>query len=55
MKTENLYMIWAHPRTDSLTARVVEEMQGQAVEHGIKVTNLDPYRSNFDPVLAEAD
>jgi putative NADPH-quinone reductase len=55
MKTKNLYMIWAHPRTDSLTARVVEEMQGQAAEHGIKVTNLDLYRSNFEPVLAEAD
>jgi putative NADPH-quinone reductase len=55
MKTEKLYMIWAHPRTTSLTTRVVEEMQGQAAEDGIKVTNLDLYRSHFDPVLAEAD
>ncbi|WNN73833.1 NAD(P)H oxidoreductase [Kluyvera cryocrescens] len=55
MKTEKLYIIWAHPRTTSLTARVVEEIQGQAAEHGIEVTSLDLYRSHFDPVLAEAD
>ncbi|VDY65101.1 Uncharacterised protein [Shimwellia blattae] len=28
MKSENIYIVWAHPRTDSLTARVVEEIQG---------------------------
>lgn len=55
MKTENLYIIWAHPRADSLTAHVVKAMQDQAIKQGIDVTSLDLYRSNFDPVLREQD
>lgn len=55
MKTENLYIIWAHPRTDSLTANIVKDMQDQATEQGINVNSLDLYRINFDPVLHEND
>lgn len=55
MKTEKLHLVWAHPRTDSFTAQVVREIQEQAAEQGIEISNLDLYRSNFNPVLAERD
>src|ERR1700712_2373929 len=55
MKTENIYLIWAHPRADSLTARVVEEMQEQAARDGNSTTTLDLYRRGFDPVLGTED
>lgn len=55
VKTENLYIIWAHPRTDSLTANVVKAMQERAEQQGIKVTSLDLYRNNFEPILALED
>jgi NAD(P)H dehydrogenase (quinone) len=55
MKTENIYLIWAHPRADSLTARVVEEMQEQAALDGNSTTTLDLYRRGFDPVLGTED
>lgn len=48
-------LIWAHPRTDSLTARVVEKVRGELVTQGYEVTELDLYRSNFDPVLRVKD
>ncbi len=31
MKSENLYFVWAHPRSDSLTQQVVQQMQNQRV------------------------
>lgn len=55
MKTENMYIVWAHPRSDSLTAQVVEEIQGQAAHHGINVTSLDLYRIGFNPALGVED
>lgn len=55
MKTENIYLIWAHPRADSLTANVVEEIQGEAARQSIEVTTLDLYRRKFNPVLGTED
>ncbi|QZN94833.1 NAD(P)H oxidoreductase [Symbiopectobacterium purcellii] len=55
MKKNNMYIIWSHPRRDSLTAQVVQEIQGEAVRQGINVSTLDLYRSGFDPVLREDD
>lgn len=55
MKTENLYMVWAHPRPDSLTASVVKEMHDQAISQGINVTMFDLYRNDFHPVLEVED
>lgn len=55
MKNKNMYIIWAHPRRDSLTAQVVQEIQGEAARQGINVSSLDLYRSGFDPVLREED
>lgn len=55
MKLNNIYFIWAHPRSDSLTAQVVNEMQSEAVRHGYNVSSLDLYRSDFDPILRVED
>ncbi|WP_395489937.1 NAD(P)H oxidoreductase [Cedecea davisae] len=55
MKSENMYIVWAHPRSDSLTAQVVQEIQGEAAERGINVSSLDLYRSGFDPALGVDD
>ncbi|MCW2480524.1 NAD(P)H oxidoreductase [Candidatus Symbiopectobacterium sp. NZEC135] len=55
MKKNNMYIIWSHPRRDSLTAQVVQEIQEEAVGQGFNVSTLDLYRSGFDPVLREDD
>lgn len=55
MKSENMYIVWAHPRSDSLTAQVVQEIQGRAAHHGMNVSSLDLYRSGFDPALGIED
>lgn len=55
MKSENIYIVWAHPRIDSLTAQVVNAMQDEAKAQNINVTTLDLYRKNFDPVLRFED
>lgn len=49
------YFIWAHPKKDSLTAQIVESMKKHSMEKGFEVTELDLYRSGFDPALQEAD
>ncbi|WP_435955783.1 NAD(P)H oxidoreductase [Dryocola sp. BD626] len=55
MKSENMYIVWAHPRVDSLTAQVVKEIQGEAQEQGTKVSTLDLYRIGFNPALGVED
>jgi putative NADPH-quinone reductase len=55
MKSENIYMVWTHPRADSLTAQVVQEIQGRAEHYGMKVATLDLYRSGFKPALNVED
>lgn len=55
MKSENMYIVWAHPRADSLTAQMVQEIQKQATHHGINVSVLDLYRSGFNPLLGVED
>ncbi|CAI0838558.1 Putative NADPH-quinone reductase (modulator of drug activity B) [Serratia quinivorans] len=55
MKLNNIYFIWAHPRPDSLTAQVVDEMQREAAREGYNVSSLDLYRSHFDPLLRVED
>ncbi|MEO3989235.1 NAD(P)H oxidoreductase [Pseudocitrobacter cyperus] len=55
METKNIYLIWAHPRRDSLTAQVVKEIQQQAEDQQITVDTLDLYRMDFDPVLRMQD
>ncbi|MBK5143905.1 NAD(P)H oxidoreductase [Budviciaceae bacterium BWR-B9] len=55
MKSQNMYIIWSHPRADSLTAKIVEEIQGEATRNDINVTTLDLYRRGFNPVLEQDD
>lgn len=50
-----ILLIWAHPRSDSLTARVVAGVSQAATAQGLEVEELDLYRSGFDPVLREDD
>jgi len=52
---KKVHFIWAHPRTDSLTAHVVETMKAHALSKDLAVTELDLYRSNFNPLMQEAD
>lgn len=51
MPTARVLVAWAHPRTDSLTARVVEGVRGQLQERGVEVDTLDLYRAGWDPTL----
>jgi putative NADPH-quinone reductase len=55
MKTENMYLVWAHPRSDSLTAQMVDVIRSRSMQSGIKVTTLDLYRNGFNPVLDMED
>lgn len=48
-------IIWAHPRTDSLTAKIAADVIAEATAAGHEVDVLDLYRENFNPVLGEAD
>lgn len=49
------YFVWAHPKQDSLTAQIVESMKKHAKEKGFTISELDLYRSDFDPSLKEVD
>ncbi|WP_011582613.1 MULTISPECIES: NAD(P)H oxidoreductase [Chelativorans] len=50
-----IHIIWAHPRRDSLTGRVVNAISTEAQQLGMKIVELDLYRSGFDPVLEPED
>ncbi|MFZ4834662.1 NAD(P)H oxidoreductase [Rouxiella sp. Mn2063] len=49
------YIIWAHPRADSLTAQVVDALKKQAASQKMDVAELDLYRTGFDPSLGTED
>lgn len=48
-------VIWAHPRHDSLTARAVAAIKSEAERLGFSISELDLYRSEFNPVLRTVD
>lgn len=50
-----MYIVWAHPRSDSLTAQVVQTIRDEAERHNIMASSLDLYRNNFDPILRIED
>lgn len=50
-----IQVIWAHPRTGSLTATIVQEVIDQLTEFGARVDELDLYRSGFASVLDTLD
>ncbi|EQA9399614.1 NAD(P)H-dependent oxidoreductase, partial [Shigella flexneri] len=47
MQSERIYLVWAHPRHDSLTANIADAIHQRAMERKIQVTELDLYRRNF--------
>ncbi|WP_433850272.1 NAD(P)H oxidoreductase [Brucella pseudogrignonensis] len=51
----NVQLIWAHPREDSLTARVAIAVREELSASGITVSELDLYRMEFDPSLQQVD
>ena len=51
MQSERIYLVWAHPRHDSLTAHIADAIHQRAMERKIQVTELDLYRRNFNPVM----
>ena len=55
MQSERIYLVWAHPRHDSLTAHIADAIHQRAMERKIQVTELDLYRRNFNPVMTLED
>ncbi|MGP4213382.1 NAD(P)H-dependent oxidoreductase, partial [Escherichia coli] len=55
MQSERIYLVWAHPRHDSLTANIADAIHQRAMERKIQVTELDLYRRNFNPVMTGND
>ncbi|KGD83940.1 putative NADPH-quinone reductase [Pantoea sp. PNA 14-12] len=52
---QHVYIVWSHPRRNSLTAQMVHSLRQRAEARGAHVTELDLYRSDFDPVLRVED
>lgn len=50
-----IQIVWAHPRPDSLTARVVSAIKEEIANHEITTIEHDLQREGFDPVLREID
>lgn len=50
-----VHLVWANPRTDSLTATITQDLCAQFDELGAQVDELDLYRSGFDSVLRLPD
>ncbi|EOX5574322.1 NAD(P)H oxidoreductase [Escherichia coli] len=55
MQSERIYLVWAHPCHDSLTANIADAIHQRAMERKIQVTELDLYRRNFNPVMTPED
>ncbi|VEB95966.1 Glutathione-regulated potassium-efflux system ancillary protein kefF [Cedecea lapagei] len=51
----SVQLVWAHPRADSLTARVVDAIRQELKQSAVPFTEVDLYRSGFDPRLQQAD
>lgn len=47
MQSERIYLVWAHPRHDSLPAHIADAIHQRAMERKIQVTELDLYRRNI--------
>ncbi|MFC4729211.1 NAD(P)H oxidoreductase [Coralloluteibacterium thermophilus] len=54
-RPKRIHIIWAHPRRDSLTGRVVDAIMSEAKHKGVDIVELDLYREGFDPVLGPED
>ncbi|AYZ12799.1 NAD(P)H oxidoreductase [Chryseobacterium arthrosphaerae] len=52
---KKMHIIWAHPRKDSLTAKIVEAIKKEANNKNFNVTEWEAYSSGFNPVLQTDD
>lgn len=52
---KKMYFVWANPKKESLTAKIVDSMKKQGLENGYEVSELDLYRSGFKASLEEID
>ncbi|OCA74423.1 NAD(P)H oxidoreductase [Chryseobacterium arthrosphaerae] len=52
---KKMHIIWAHPRKDSLTAKIVEAVKKEARNKNFNVTEWEAYSSGFNPVLQTDD
>ncbi len=50
-----MHIIWAHPRKDSLTSKIVEAVKREANNKNFDVTEWEAYSSGFNPVLQTDD
>ncbi|MFZ4892872.1 NAD(P)H oxidoreductase [Plantibacter sp. Mn2098] len=53
--TKRATVIWAHPRTDSLTATITSDVIEELTAQGFEVDEIDLHREGFDPLVREAD
>jgi NAD(P)H dehydrogenase (quinone) len=51
----NQVIILAHPKQDSFSARIKEDLQNKMIKKGNKVKIRDLYKMNFNPVLNEGE
>lgn len=54
-RKNRVQIIWAHPRVDSLTAKVVSAIKEEAAKLDIETSELDLYRRNFNPLITPVD
>jgi len=52
---KQIQLVWSHPRTDSLTAKVVEAVKEEFKIHEYLINELDLNRMSFNPVLDTED
>lgn len=55
MASKRSLVVWAHPRTDSLTAAVTADVIEELTAQGFEVDELDLHREGVDPIVWEAD
>jgi len=55
LTASKVLVVWAHPRTDSLTATVASDVRDELSRAGFEIDELDLYREGFDPILREPD
>ena len=52
---KKVLIVWAHPREDSLTSKVVATVRDELVQYKFVVSERDLYRSKFDAALLQKD
>lgn len=55
MPQAQIQVVWAHPRIDSLTGTIAQDVEDALRRLGVGVDVIDLYRSGFNGALREAD